>query len=72
MEGPDELGPYIDNPEVDNELLEYVPVEILESRTIEEDPRDRGERRADADPLGDPFDEATVGASFPKLAALFG
>ena len=27
---------------------------------------------ADADPLGDPFDEATVGASFPKLAALFG
>ena len=72
MKDPDELGPFVDNPEVDNELLEYVAVDILEGRGVEEDPRDRSDRRADADPIGEMFDEDTVAASFPKLAARFG
>jgi hypothetical protein len=72
MKNPDDLGPFIDDPEVDNELLEYVTVDILEDRNIEEDPRDRCDRDADGDPTGVPFDERTVGASFPKLSAQFG
>ncbi len=68
---PDNLGPFIDDREVDNELLEYVPSELLEDRGIEEDPRDRSERRSDADPKGDPFDEDTVDSAFPKLTASF-
>jgi hypothetical protein len=71
MDNPDELGPYVDDPEVDNELLEYVPVLLLESRRIEEDPRDLCERNADGDPLGETFDEETLGNTFPKLSALF-
>lgn len=35
---PDQLGPYIDTREVDNELLEYVAMKILKRRGIEEDP----------------------------------
>ena len=72
MKDPDELGPFIDNADVDNELLEYVAVNILEQRGVEEDPRDRSERRADSEPTGEPFNEDTVAASFPNLAVLFG
>jgi Protein of unknown function (DUF4240) len=72
MKDPDELGPLVDNNEVDNELLEYVAVNILEQRGVGEDPRDRSDRRADEEPTGEPFEEATVAAGFPKLAALFG
>jgi hypothetical protein len=72
MRDPDELGPFVDNNEVDNELLEYVAVNILEQRGIKKDPRDRSDRRADEEPTGEPFEEDTAGTSFPKLAALFG
>jgi hypothetical protein len=72
MTDPDELGPLVDNNEVDNELLEYVAVNILGQRGVEEDPRDRSDRRADGEPTGEPFEEDTVAAAFPKLAALFG
>lgn len=72
MKDPDELGPFVDNAEVDNELLEYVAVNLLEQRGVEEDPRDRSHRRADEEPTGEPFEEGTVSAAFPKLAALFG
>ena len=72
MKDPDELGPYVDTDEVDNELLEYVAVKILEERGIEEDPRDRSDRRADDEPTGEPFAEETVAGSYPKLSALFG
>jgi hypothetical protein len=34
MKDPDELGPFIDDTEVDNELLEYVAVEIAKARKI--------------------------------------
>lgn len=71
MKDPDELGPYVDDNEVDNELLEYAAVKVLEERAVEEDPRDRSHRRADDQPAGEPFEENTVGATCPKLAALF-
>jgi Protein of unknown function (DUF4240) len=66
---PDGLGIYVDNDEVDNELLEYVAVELLEERGVEDDPRDVVEASADDDPTGDPFDEATVEKDFPNLAS---
>ncbi len=72
MNNPDELGPFVDNNEVDNELLEYVAVNTLEQRGVEEDPRDRSDRRAGDQPTGEPFAEDTAAAAFPKLAALFG
>jgi hypothetical protein len=72
MKDPDQLGPYIDNNEVDNELLEYVSVKILEARGVDEDPRDRSDRRADGEPSGMTFEEDTVANAFPKLAGLFG
>jgi hypothetical protein len=72
MKDPDELGPFVDNNDVDNELLEYAAVNVLEERAIEEDPRDRSDRRADDQPAGEPFEENTVAATCPKLAALFG
>ena len=69
---PDGLGPFVDDPEeVDNELLEYVPVEVCEARGLP-DPRDGYERDADDDPRGEPFDEETVDALYPRLAARFG
>jgi hypothetical protein len=67
---PDSLGPYIDDPEVDNELLEYVGLEVLEARGVEDDPRDASGLDADDEPAGEPFDEDTVEESFPKLASL--
>lgn len=72
MRDPNELGPFVDSNEVDNELLEYVAVNVLEERGVEEDPRDRSNRRADDQPTGKPFDEDTVATAFPKLTALFG
>jgi len=72
LRDPDELAPLIDDQEVDNELLEYVALEVLEERHIKEDPRDRADRFPDDDPIGEPFEEATVASRFPKIAARFG
>lgn len=69
LKNPDDLAPLIDNAEVDNELLEYVALEVLEKRGIKEDPRERSDRSPDDDPVGQPFDEDTVGEQFPKLVA---
>jgi hypothetical protein len=66
---PDGLGIYVDNDEVENELLEYVGIEILEERGIEDDPRDDIEESPDDDPIGDPFDEDTVDSDYPNLAS---
>jgi hypothetical protein len=52
-------------------MLEYVAVKVLEERGVEEDPRDHSDRRADDQPTGNPFDESTVAAEFPRLAAQF-
>jgi hypothetical protein len=71
LNSPDDLGPFVDNPEVENELLEYVAVEVAEKRGLD-DPRDRSERFPDSDPEGEPFKEETVAGAFPRLAAKFG
>jgi len=69
MEDPDELAPLIDDPEVENELLEYVALEVLEGRGIKEDSRERSDRSPDDEPEGRPFEEETVAARFPKIAS---
>ena len=72
MQDPDELAPLVDHPEVENELLEYVPLEVLEGRGIKEDPRERSDRSPDDEPKGEAFEEETVAARFPKTASRFG
>jgi len=66
---PDGLGIYVDDVEVDNELLEYVAVELLEERGVEDDPRDTVDGSPDDDPVGDPFDEETVEKDYPNLSS---
>ncbi|HEY2171595.1 MAG TPA: hypothetical protein VGJ30_18360, partial [Candidatus Angelobacter sp.] len=60
----------IDDRDVDNELLEYVAVKIMEQRGGP-DPREFSDRNPDAGPRGEPFDEDTVTDVCPKLASLF-
>ena len=69
LKSPDGLAPLIDNNEVDNELLEYIALEVLEKKGINEDPRERADRSPDDEPAGEPFDEETVAQNFPKLAS---
>jgi hypothetical protein len=69
LRDPDELAPLIDKEEVDNELLEYVALEVLADRGIEEDPRERSDCSPDDEPKGEPFEEETAAGRFPKLAA---
>ena len=71
LSDPDGLGPYIDDPEVENESLEYVALEILEGRGVEEDPRDDVDESPDGEPQGEAFDEDTVYAAYPRLAEQF-
>ena len=72
---PDELGSFLDMDEdpvsVDNELLEYVALEILKERGVGTDPRERSSSDADAEPKGVPFELQTLSADYPKLAAQF-
>jgi Protein of unknown function (DUF4240) len=72
MRNPDGLGRYVDDREVDNELLEYVAIKVLQDRGVTDDPRDLSKRSADDAPGGEPFDEETVGHLCPMLAARFG
>jgi hypothetical protein len=67
LSDPDGLGLYVDNHEVDNELLEYVATELLEERGV--DSSDAIDDDPDDDPAGDPFDEDTVAESYPNLAS---
>jgi hypothetical protein len=69
---PDALGPDVDDPEVENEAIEYACLDLLEDRGITDDPRDRSSRQADGTPSGAAFDESKVQIVFPKLNALFG
>ena len=71
LSNPDELGPYVDDPDVDNELLEYVATEICESRGLDYDPRENSTRYAEAEPTGDFFPEESMPALYPKLSARF-
>lgn len=72
LRDPDEMAPLIDDDEVDNELLEYVALEVLKEGGIKEDPRDRADRFPDDGPIGEPFEEATVASRFPKIASRLG
>jgi hypothetical protein len=73
LTNPDDLGPFVDDPEVDNELLEYVPIYVFKERGRPQDPRDRlTDRGPDREPSGEPFDENALEASFPRLTAQFG
>jgi len=71
LSDPDEMGPFVDDPEVENELLEYVTIYLLKERGVGGDPRDRSQMSADFGPEGEPFDENTVASNYPKLAAQF-
>jgi hypothetical protein len=71
MKDPDEIGPWIDDQEVDNEPLEYVATEIMEKRT-REDPRELSDCNPDAAPQGSAFEEDSVAELCPKLASRFG
>ncbi len=70
LRDPDQIGPWIDDPDVDNELLEYVAVDIMQQRG-REDPRELSDCNPDAMPRGRPFTEKTVRKLCPKLASLF-
>ncbi len=70
LKDPAALLPFIDDPEVDNELLEYVAIEVLESRGVAEDPRDDISASPDDEPTGEPFDEDAIFDRYPSLADL--
>jgi hypothetical protein len=74
---PDALGPYLqsEDPEsetfLNNEELEYVALEVLEARGIEDDPRDDLDATADDEPAGTAWDDDSVYERFPAIAELF-
>ncbi len=71
---PDSLADHLDDGEHENENeeLEYVGSDLLEERGLE-DPRGvDGAPHADDDPAGEPFDEDTVDAQYPRTAAAAG
>jgi hypothetical protein len=71
MTKPDDLGEFAGkDDEFDNELLEYVALNILDARGLD-DPRD-GLPSIDGDPSGEEWDEDRVEALYPKLAKRFG
>ncbi len=71
LKSPDDLGQFAgEDDDFDNELLEYVAVEILEERGVE-DPRESPDGFADDEPKGEEWDEDEVYAKYPKLAAQF-
>lgn len=69
LSDPDSLADFIDDPEVENETLEHVALEILEARGISSDPRDDVDGCPDDTPQGERFLEESVHEWFPRLAA---
>lgn len=68
LSNPDGLGPFLgDDDELDNELLEYVALDILESRGNETDPREDFDDSADDEPTGEAWDEDSVFELYPSL-----
>jgi hypothetical protein len=65
---PDQLVPYLDTDELENESLEYVADDVLEERGLEVD-ISPGVGLMDAVPAGEPFDEDTSADRHPNLAA---
>jgi hypothetical protein len=72
LTSPDDLGKFADeDDEFDNEALEYVAVEILEERELE-DNRGTDGSNADGEPTGEAWDPEELYSLFPKLAEQFG
>jgi len=72
LANPDELGQFAsEGDDFENELLEYVAIDVLEGRGLG-DPRELVDGFADDDPEGEAWDEDTIDALYPKLAARFG
>jgi hypothetical protein len=72
LNSPDNLGQFATpNDDFENELLEYVAVEILESRGAP-DPREDFEVTPDDEPSGEAWEEEDLRKLFPKLTAQFG
>ena len=69
LKDPSGLIPFLDTVEVDNELLEYVGLEVLEGRGITDDPGEGKVGNPDDEPSGEPFDEDEVDDQYPKLAS---
>ncbi|SFR71265.1 Protein of unknown function [Agromyces sp. CF514] len=65
---PDRLVPYLDTDELENELIEYVPLDVLDERGVEVDPVADVEQ-TDGEPAGEQFDEETSEERHPKLTA---
>jgi hypothetical protein len=68
LTAPDDLADFLgdDDEELDNELLEYVALDLLESRDLEPDDDDLD---PDDAPEGEDWDEDEVDAKYPRLAA---
>ena len=66
---PDGLADYLDGGDLENEALEYAALELLDDRGLE-DPRlsDAGSH-ADDEPEGEPFDELSAEAAYPRITA---
>jgi hypothetical protein len=68
LANPDDIADFVLEDEiVDNESLEYVAIEILEERGVE-DPRESIDLDADGDPSGEPFDEDELEDLYPKCS----
>jgi hypothetical protein len=66
LSDPDGLVEFLsDGDELSNEGLRYVSLELLEERGVEEPLHPSG----GGEPMGEPFDETTVEADYPRLAA---
>jgi hypothetical protein len=68
LSAPDELVDLLgeEDDELDNELLEYVALDLLDDRGLEVD---AGEIEPDGEPAGEEFDEDDVEAQYPQLDA---
>ena len=72
LQDPDALGAFVpadDESELQNELLEYVALELLDARGIEADPRDDADWFADDTPKGEPWREEDLPQRFPRITA---
>jgi hypothetical protein len=70
LSDPDGLVDFLDDAELDNELLEYVAIELLEERGVGPDPRDSSDESADGEPAGEKTEDAdALDAAWPRLAA---
>jgi hypothetical protein len=69
LRDPEGLVPYLDDSDLDNELLEYVAIDILEEREAGVDPRLISEWIPDGNPEGVAVSEADLSARYPAIAA---